>query len=281
MCAALVVVCLAGAGWFPTQPVSGQEPALDQQIYRPGLRNSFMGHPLSAEELDLVLAHLRRITGFTQMRFDEAGFLTIDDRSQVAGGSAAARELLLAAVDGKKSINLQSHNRSPEVVFARVVEAVKYTVWRSDARIAVATIEIDFADFNYLRGDRKVLEAFDPGFVILHELCHAALELRDPSAVNAAGDCESYVNRIRRELGMPERRQYAASVYWQRPSLSSPTTRFAELIFTQTEPGREPESRAKTKKLYLRWDAQQVGNIRLLSAPPAAKEKTGAVAAAH
>jgi len=277
VCAALVVVCLAGAGWFPTQPVSGQEPAWDQQIYRPGLRNSFMGHRLSAEELNLALTQLRRKTGFVQMRFDEAGFLTIDDRSQIAGGSALARELLLAAVDGKKSINLQSHNRSPEVVFARVVEAVKYTVWSSDAKIAVATIEIDFADFSHLRGDRKAVEAFDPGFAILHELCHAALELRDPSAeMNAAGDCESYVNRIRRELGMPERRQYAATVYRKATFSSGSIARIAELIFAQTEPGREPGSRAKTKKLYLRWNVQQVGKIRWLSVSPAVKEKTSA-----
>jgi hypothetical protein len=232
-----------------------------------------MERPLSANELNLVLTQLRRKTGFARMRFDEAGFLTIDDRSQIAGGSATARELLLAAIDGKKSINLQSHNRSLEVIFARVREAVKFTYWRSEAQIAAATIEIDFADFNHLRGPRKAREAFDPGFVILHELSHAALELRDPSAVNAAGDCESYVNRIRRELGMPERRQYAANVYWRMISLSRPTTKVAELIFTQTEPGPEPESRAKTKKLYLRWDTEQVGNIRLLSAPPAAMEK--------
>jgi len=272
VCAALVVVCLAGAGWFGTQPVSGQ----DQQIFRPGLRNSFMEHQLSAEELNLVLAQLRRKTGFTRMRFDEAGFLTIDDRSQVAGGSALARELVLAAVDGKKSINLQSHHRSPEVVFARVGKAMNYTGWRSDEQILATPIEIDFADFKHLRGHRKVLEAFDPGFVILHELCHAALELRDTEGVNAEGDCESYVNRIRRELGMPERRQYVATVSLRTISVSRPTTKVAELIFTQTKPGREPESRAKTKRLYLRWDAEQVGNIRLLSATPAEKEKTNA-----
>jgi hypothetical protein len=274
VCAALVAVCLAGAGWFPTQPASGQEPAPDQQIQRPGLRNSFMEHPLSAEELNLVLAHLRSKTGFTRMRFDEAGFLTIDDRSQIAGGSALARELLLAAIDGKKSINLQSHNRSPEVVFARVGESGIYADSPSNSMIEATPIEIDFADFKHLRGERKVLEAFDPGFVILHELCHAALELRDPSAVKAEGDCESYVNRIRRELGMPERRQYAAEVYWRALSISKPTAKIAELIFTQAEPGLEPESRAKTKRLYLTWDTERVGNIRLLSAPPAAKEKT-------
>jgi hypothetical protein len=266
---ALAVVCLAGAGWFLTQPVSGQAP--DQQMYRPGLRNSFMEHPLSAEELNLVLEHLRSKTGFTQMRFDEAGFLTIDDRSQITGGSALARELLLAAVDGKKSINLQSRNRSPEVVFARVSGSVRYAAWPSDAQVEAAPIEIDFADFKHLRGHRKAMEAFDLGFVILHELCHAALELRDTAArENAAGDCESYVNRIRREFGMPERRRYAANVYWRAISVSRPTAKVAELIFTQTKPGR-----AKTKRLYLRWDAEQVGKVRPLSAS-SAKEKMSA-----
>ena len=275
VCAALVAARIAGAGWVTIQPVAGQ--ITNQQIYRPGLRNSFLGHRLSAEELNLVLTQLRRKTGFTRMRFDEDGFLTIDDRSQITGGSALARELLLAAVDGKKSINLQSRNRAPEVVFARVSERVSYTGWRSDAQIEVATIEVDFADFDHLRGHREAMEAFDPGFVILHELCHAALELRDPSkAVKAAGDCESYINRIRRELGAPERRQYVATVSWKSHSISYPAVLIAKLIFTQTEPGREPGSRAKTKTLYLTWDTQQVGNARWLSAPPAVKEKTSA-----
>ncbi|MGH9839288.1 MAG: hypothetical protein ACREEM_10940 [Blastocatellia bacterium] len=241
---------------------AAMDSAQDQRIYRPGLRNSFAEHPLSATELDAALTELRHKTGFVRMRFDEAGFLTIDDRSEISGGSAAARELLLAAVDGKKSINLQSHNRSPEVIFARLSEGVKYIGWPSDVQIVAAPIEIDFDDFNHLRGDRKAVEAFDPGFVILHELCHAVLELRDPSAgVNAAGDCESYVNRIRRELGMPERQQYAATPYRRTNTLTGPIVGIAELIFAQTEPGREPEKPAKTKTLYLKWNVRQVGIV--------------------
>ncbi len=81
MCAVAVAVRLAGAEWFPTQPVAGQETK--RQIYRSGLRNSFGGRQLSAEELELALAQLRLKTGFARMRFDEAGFLTIDDRSQM------------------------------------------------------------------------------------------------------------------------------------------------------------------------------------------------------
>lgn len=287
---ALIVICFSLSAQAEEKKRTEKSPpesavpgdsTKDPQIYRPGLRNSFVERQLSAKELTLVLTQLRHKTGFVQMRFDEAGFLTIDDRAQIVGGSAAARELLLAAVDGKKSISLQSHNRSPNVVFGRLGEGVRYIRWNSDVQIDLTPIEIDFADFNHLRGDRKAVAAFDPGFVILHELCHAALGLRDPVAgVNEAGDCESYVNRIRRELGMPERQQYAATAYRQTTFPSGSTVRIAELIFAHTESGREPESRAKTKRLYLTWDAQRVGNIRLLSAPPTVKEKTAAATAA-
>lgn len=273
-CAALVAVCLVGAECFPIQPASAH--GQDRQIYRPGLRNGFLGRPLSAKELELVLAQLRQKTGFARMRFDEAGFLTIDDRSLIAGGSALARELLLAAVDGKKSINLQSQNRSPQVAFARVGDGVKYSAWRLDAQITATPIEIDFDDFSYLRGHKEAMEAFDPGFVILHELCHAALGLRDPLAdVYATGDCESYVNRIRHELGLPERQQYAASGSWQKLSPASPTVVVAELVFAQSK----PESRAKPGKLYLRWEAQPVGDIRRLPSRSKGKGKKNAAAA--
>jgi hypothetical protein len=287
---ALIVICLSLSAQAeekkhseksPPEAAVPGDPAKDPQIFRPGLRNSFVERQLSAKELNLALTQLRHKTGFAQMRFDKDGFLTIDDRRQIVGGSAAARELVLAAVDGKKSINLQSHNRSPNVAFGRLGEGVKYIRWQTDVQIDLTPIEIDFADFNHLRGDPKAVAAFDPGFVILHELCHAALELRDPLAgMKVAGDCESYVNRIRRELGMPERQQYAATAYRQTTFPSGSTVRIAELIFAQTEPGREPESRAKTKTLYLTWDAQRVGNIRPASVPPTVKEKTGAATAA-
>jgi hypothetical protein len=249
----MAVVFLAGAEWLLNQPVAGQETK--KHIYRPGLRNSLAGDPLSAKELNLALAQLRSKTGFIRMRFDEDGFLTIDDRSQIAGGSATARELLLAAVDGEKSINLQSRNRSPDVVFARVGRGVVYECWQSNKQIVMAPVEIDFADFNHLRGERKVLEAFDLGFAILHELCHAALGLHDASEnVRAAGDCESYVNRIRRELGIPERQRYVATVYQRSPSVSNKSFSIAELIFERTKSG------AKKERLYLRWDVGEVGN---------------------
>jgi hypothetical protein len=255
VCAVVIAVCLSDAGWFPTQPVAGQE--IEQQIYRPGLRNSFVGHQLSAKELNLTLAQLRRKTGFIQMRFDEIGFLAIDHRSQVSGGSATARELLLTAVDGRRSINLLSRNRSPEVVFARARQGMNFIRAMTGEKIEVEPIEIDFADFAHLQGEKRVLEAFDPGFAILHELCHAALGMHDPSeGLKAAGDCESIINRIRRELGMPERQHYTANVFQRLSSVSGKET-IAELVFAHITPG------LKTKLSYLTWDVREVGSVSL------------------
>ncbi len=266
--AALVIVCLISGSWVSKQPARAQgiEPITasrttrSQQIFRPGLRNSFTEHPLSVIELELVLAQLRHKTGFVSLRFDEAGFLTIEDRSQISGGSQAARELLLAAIDGTQSILLQSHNRSPRVAFARASEGAKYTSWQSTALIEAYLLEIDFIDFKKLRGHRKAIEAFDPGFVILHELCHIVLSLHDPSEkVGEAGDCETYVNRIRRELGIPERQQYAATASLKNLSLSIPTAKVATLAFAQAQTGSDSQERTKAKKYFAWWVSQDVG----------------------
>jgi hypothetical protein len=66
MRAVSVAVCPAGAQWFSTQQVAGQETK--QLIYRPGLRNNFGGRRLSAEELDLALAQ-KRVTNLMKARF--------------------------------------------------------------------------------------------------------------------------------------------------------------------------------------------------------------------
>ncbi len=272
--AALVIVCLTSGSWLSKQSVSAQKigpvtvnrKTQDQQTFRPGLRNSFSEYPLSAVEMNLVLTQLRHKTGFVSLRFDEAGFMTVDDRSQIIGGSQAARELLLAAIDGTKSIVLQSHNRSPKVVFGRVRQGSRYTSSQSDVKMDSELIEIDFIDFKKLRGHRKAIEAFDPGFVILHELCHAALNLHDPlEKADAAGDCETYVNRIRRELGIPERQQYAATVSMKHLSLSAPNAIVSKLIFAQIQPGDEPGERTKTKRFFTWWNSQEVGDNSLSS----------------
>ncbi|MBL8186846.1 MAG: hypothetical protein JNK38_02495 [Acidobacteria bacterium] len=255
---ALIVVCLIGAEGRPVQPVTN--PQQHQQIYQPGVRNSFDEHALNAKEMNLVLNQLRRKTGFVQMRFDDAGFLRVDDRQDFVGGSVLARKLVLAAIDGKNAVVLQSHNCSQEIGFARRGYETHSSHWRTDLQIIATPIEIDFDDFKHLHGHSEAIAAFDLGFVILHELCHAVLGLSDYSAkLNSAGNCENYVNGIRRELGVPERQQYAANVSLKKMFSFSPSVETATLHFLQTKPGRRHGSRAKTKTLFLRWEVQLVG----------------------
>ncbi len=266
LCAVMVIVCLAFTHGFNAngkddRNISAHLSGDDQHVFRSGLRNSFLNHPLSEKELHLVVAHLRHKTGFQSLRFDEAGFLMIADPSRIHGGSALARNLVLAAIHGRKSIMLQSHNRSPRVVFARVGEPMDCVGARSQQRIELAPIEIDFSDFHHLRGEREAVEAFDPGFVLLHELCHAALEMTDRTdSENAAGDCETLVNAIRRELGLPERQEYRAMSSWKTLFPSTLTARIAELNFATVQPDRHREGRARRKRFSLTWNVLEVGD---------------------
>lgn len=248
---ALICALAAPALALPTDP----------SLFRPGLRNSPGADKLSAEQLDLLVKSLREKTGFLELRFDEDGFLSLGDRTRIVGGSATARALLVATVDGVKAILLKNRLRSSEVAFARVAVATTYTNARTGMRIDTYSLELDFADFARLQGEREVIAAFDPGLVMLHELGHAVLALQDDKAnARGLGDCEEYVNQIRRELGLPERQHYLAR---QRKTTQGGGT--AEIYFVQREHG-------KTRQLYLRWEAEQVGLI-VESARPAASHK--------
>ena len=58
-------------------------------------------------------------------------------------------------------------------------------------------------------------ESFDAGMIFLHELVHRHLKMKDPTAEevkrnrHVKGPTVEYVNRIERELGVPERLHYA------------------------------------------------------------------------
>src|SRR5262249_57668166 len=156
--------------------------ALSQTMYaatdvlsrpQPGLRNSNGSRRLSAAQLRKLAESLRQKTGFQEMRFDGTGFLTLGDRTRIAGGSAAARELLIATVDGRVAIELEAHDNSPHIAFARITAGAIYTDFDTKARIEARQVQIDFSDFAELRGEREAMAAFDLGFAVLHELVHA------------------------------------------------------------------------------------------------------------
>jgi hypothetical protein len=238
----------------------------DPSRYRAGLRNSTERYKLSAKQLNAVLESLRDKTGFLGMRFDEAGFLTLGDRTRMAGGSAAARALLVAAVDGTKSFDLENHDRSRNVAFARLAPAIIYESRVTGARIEALPLELDFFDFAQLRGEKEVIAAFDLGLAVLHELAHGVLHLRDTEAeTGGLGECEDYINRIRRELGLPERQHYIARA--QRVSLrpNGPTVDLVELTFARSV---NKQGRAKTEQSYLSWELERVGTS---TGPPGPK----------
>lgn len=223
--------------------------------YQTGLRNS-AEHPLKPDQLSSLLESLRQKSGFQEMHFDQHGFLRLGDRSKIAGGSAAARELLIAAIDRAKAIDLESHNRTSQIAFARLATPVSFFSRATGSSIEVYPIQIDFSDFAHLRGDPKAVEAFDIGFVVLHELGHAALGLSD-AQVNGQGpgECEEFINLIRRDLGVPERQNYVAQIHSRRTFATQPLLSMAELRFANSLTNRP-------QVLTLNWDAGRVGAVR-------------------
>ncbi len=248
-CLLLTILCALSQAVF-TAP---GDPARPQA----GLRNSSGSRRLSASQLRKVLDSLRHKTGFLEMRFDESGFLTLGDRTRFVGGSATARELLIATVDGRLAIGLEACDSSPGTAFAHITAGTVYTDFQTKARIEARQVQLDFSDFAELRGDREVIAAFDLGFAMLHELVHGVWGLRDAvRETTELGACDEQINRMRRELNLPERQCYSPSI---QSVLSSPVgaTRRAELVFTRE---RTESGRARTERFYLRWDANRVAS---------------------
>ncbi|MBS1790536.1 MAG: hypothetical protein JST85_22640 [Acidobacteria bacterium] len=266
-CPILLTLC------FINSQLSANDGGSNQSRYQHGVRNS-EERPLKPKQLSALLESLRQKVGFQEMQFDENGFLQLGDRSKILGGSALARDLLVAAVDRAKAIDLEDHEYSRKVAFARIATPTEYTSRATGARIDVFPIEIDFSDFAHLRGKREVLEAFDVGFVVLHELAHAALGLRD-ALVNGRepGECEEYINLIRRDLGVPERLSYVAKTFGKPVFAMEKPLQQAELVFAYTT----NLNGAKPKMLNLNWEAERVGAVmRTEYTPPTISSRSQA-----
>ncbi|MBO0721959.1 MAG: hypothetical protein J2P41_14135, partial [Blastocatellia bacterium] len=109
------------------------------------MRNSPDAKKLNPKQLDIILKSLREKTGYQGMLFDENGFLNLGDRMKFSGGSETARALLRAAVDSNKSIDLECHNHSETVAFARLERSTVYESRATGKRIDVYPLQIDFS----------------------------------------------------------------------------------------------------------------------------------------
>ena len=219
-----------------------------------GVRNSTGPRRFNERQLQTLQESLRHKTGLVELGFDEQGVLTLGNRQHIAGGSATARALLIAAVDSRNLYELESHERSPEIAFARLVESENRKRSGTDQRTTIYCVQLDSADFNHLQGAGKAKASFDIGIVLLHELVHGVLQLQDPNgAMDQIGECDAHVNQIRRELQLPERLYYHPSLSVIRSSDGR------RIVFAKLEFVERPASNAlPSAKYWLTWSATLV-----------------------
>src|SRR5262245_42508851 len=222
--------------------------------FRAGLSNS-KNRPLTARQLQKLLDGLRLRTGLMDMGFDEDGFLILGDRTRIVSGSATARALIFATVDGRDCFRLENHDHSPTVAFAQMRATADYED-AARVRHTVFDVEFDFHDFSELRGPAEALSAFDMTMVLLHELGHGVLGLRDTISENdPVGPCERHINRIRRELNLPERLSYNARATRTTMPGKTPECLRADIVYARAESGARDSRR---KLFYMSFNAEKV-----------------------
>lgn len=214
--------------------------------------NVLLRRETAAARRDDLTNKLRAITGWHNLEFDESGALRLGQKAH-SGGSESARQLLAAAVSGEKVLVLEDAGDRADVVFCRVVEGR----WRTGAggRPPGFVIQIDFADFSRLTGDRDALAAFNVGWGVLHEVDHVVRDSVDPDEAGVAGECEGAINLMRRECGLAERAEYFFT-YLPGTAAGDFVTRHVRLAFDRVEAGAD-----KKRRYWVIWDAALVGGL--------------------
>ncbi len=212
--------------------------------FEPGIKNSPAHLGMKFAQAHRLTNSLRSISGYQELAFDERGYLVLGKR--VAGGSELARMLLRTAVESSEVFEIESVEGSDTVAFGAFVSAQFNNSERG--AIAFNRIQLDFQDFGELRGDASLIDSFDPGFVFLHELAHGVWELPDEGR-NGLGECEAFINQIRRQLGLPERLRYHYQVRGQANG-----GELGEMMFV----GQGADGRRRALKLI--WDNRVVNS---------------------
>lgn len=191
---------------------------------------------------------LQKITGWTDLQFGDDGVLRKGNQQPV-GGSQRARILLGRGMSAANSIVIEDVSRDPGVVFSRV----RYAKAKNQALQAKAffVIQLDFSDFQHVTGDQLALKAFDLGWVVLHELDHIVNDSLDANYAWETGDCETHINLMREECGLPVRQDYFFT-FLPAPTDSVFSRRFVRLAF-------EKDLGGTRTRFWLVWDADLVG----------------------
>jgi hypothetical protein len=200
---------------------------------------------------DQLAASLKKITGWPELKFDSQGMLRLGS-SRAYGGSKSARDLLTKVLWGDDVVVLEDISRSAAVAFAQVIPG-RLRNATSDHPSAFV-IQIDFADFEHILGDKRALEAFDLGWAVLHEFDHIVNESEDATLVAESGECEDHINQMRRECDLPVRADYFFTLL-PITTDSAFMNRLVRLPFEQLTRG------GKKKRYWLIWDANLVGGV--------------------
>ncbi len=206
---------------------------------------------LAVERREELAGKLRKITGWSDLKFDLTGALRLG--TNPVNGSKKARELLSRVVTGGTAVVLEDASKRADVAFCQVLPGK----WKANVpdSYPAFVVRIDFADFENVMGDAPALQAFDAGWGLLHELDHVVNNSLDATCPGEPGECEAHINEMRHECGLPQRAQY---FYTYSPLTvdSAFITRLVQLSFEQEEaPGR------KKKRYLLVWDANLIGGI--------------------
>lgn len=183
-------------------------------------------HKLPDLHKEQLAQELRRITGWTELKFGEDGRFLPGDVSAATGGAAIARQILLCAFGSGDVFIIEDHSGSPSVNFGQMDEGTHYEDVKLPCQLLIWRVRLDFDDFRQMQASPEVRESFNAGFTMLHELLHG-LGYRDPKQPEEIGDCERVVNQARAELGLPLRDQYFAEPLRMTPNLFTVRLRFS------------------------------------------------------
>jgi len=211
-----------------------------------GASRVMLRQEVSRTHRDELVASLRLITGWTNLKFDSNGALHFDD-DQLRGGSKGARILLSQAIEGPNVIVLEDASSRSDVAFCRVVRG--RWVRGESSRPPAYVVLVDFTDFHRLTGDAEARAAFDVGWGLLHEIDHVVTDSEDATTSKTTGECEDHINQMRLELGLPIRVDYFFSPAYLKADANF-NSKYVRLSFAR-----------QTKRYWLVWDATMVGGL--------------------
>lgn len=217
----------------------------------------------SSTKREELARQLRTITGWANLLFDKQGVLQLGG-DDVSTGSASARKLLGRAVNGDAFVVLEDASARLDVAFCRVVPAR----WLSEngAKLPAFVVLIDFADFRKIVGDEEARASFNVGWGVLHELDHVVADSKDSDEQGILGECESHINVMRHEMGLPLRVDYffTESTLKGDPNFS---IKLVKLAFENFD-----AARLRHRRYWLVWDATTVGGLTTNSQTAAVRQ---------